>query len=192
MGFERGLLSRPHPIAVPALTLALVNSNLPRRPAGAVQPERDDPLADRGTASTFLAQWHLDGTITRATLPQLRAWRKALAEALGRTAAGKLLPAQSVASLNALATRCPRTRQLTRTLEVRDVTADRDAAQRLIARCLDEIASCDIRRIKRCARPACGLFFYDVTRNHSTHWHAENPCGWRSRDERRRSGTSRD
>lgn len=184
-------MSRAHPIAVPALTLALVNSNRPRRPAGAVQPECNDPLAHRRTASAFLAPWRLGGTVTRSTLPRLRAWRQALAEALGRAAAGKPLPAQSVAALNAIATRCPRTRRLTRTLQVRDVVAEGDTAQALIARCLDEIASCDTRRIKRCARPACGLFFYDVTRNHSARWHADNPCGWRSRDERRRSDTLR-
>jgi predicted RNA-binding Zn ribbon-like protein len=30
------------------------------------------------------------------------------------------------------------------------------------------------------------LLFYDTTRNRSARFHAENPCGWRAREARRR------
>ncbi|HKN98443.1 MAG TPA: CGNR zinc finger domain-containing protein [Pseudonocardiaceae bacterium] len=48
-----------------------------------------------------------------------------------------------------------------------------------------EFAECDPTRVKACARQECGHFFYDTTRNRSTLWHAEVPCGWRMRSARR-------
>ena len=52
---------------------------------------------------------------------------------------------------------------------------------------MTEIGNCDPTQIRQCARAECSLLFYDMTRNRSARWHAEEPCGWRSRDQRRRA-----
>lgn len=35
----------------------------------------------------------------------------------------------------------------------------------------------DWSRLKRCANPACGLYFYDTTRNHRRRWCSMKTCG---------------
>lgn len=150
-------------------------------------PLHGDPFANTATARAFLARWTTGGTVTRRTLALLRAWRTALVAVLGQVTADEPVSDQHLGAVNALAIQCSRVRSLTGTLDVTDeVREAREGAHAIIARCIDEIGFCDPSRIRRCARPACGLFFYDLTRNRSARWHAEHPCGWRTRDERRR------
>jgi predicted RNA-binding Zn ribbon-like protein len=50
-----------------------------------------------------------------------------------------------------------------------------------------ELGSLDRARLRRCARPECGLVFYDATRSNTRQWHAESPCGQRERQRRFRA-----
>ncbi|WP_414710672.1 CGNR zinc finger domain-containing protein [Pseudonocardia sp.] len=42
-------------------------------------------------------------------------------------------------------------------------------------------------RLRRCARTACDLLFYDTTRSRTRRWHVEDPCGWRECQHHRRT-----
>jgi predicted RNA-binding Zn ribbon-like protein len=50
-----------------------------------------------------------------------------------------------------------------------------------------ELGEIDVKRLKRCERPACDLVFYDTTRSGTRRWHAESPCGVRERQRRHRA-----
>jgi predicted RNA-binding Zn ribbon-like protein len=64
---------------------------------------------------------------------------------------------------------------------------DPSVAARLARRLAAELAALDPHRLRRCARPECDLVFYDITRSRTQRWHAEDPCGWRERQRRRRA-----
>ncbi len=96
---------------------------------------------------------------------------------------GKVSPT-ALAIINKEVQRAASIRHISADLAV-EVVACGDIIEQMVAVCLDELAACDSTRLKRCLRPECGLLFYDNTRNRSARWHAENPCGWRSRGDRR-------
>lgn len=64
---------------------------------------------------------------------------------------------------------------------------DRSVAAGLARRLAAELASLEPKRLRRCARTECDLVFYDATRSRTQVWHAEDPCGWRERQLRRRA-----
>jgi predicted RNA-binding Zn ribbon-like protein len=39
----------------------------------------------------------------------------------------------------------------------------------------------DLALVKRCANPACGVFFYDTLKNHTRRWCSTTECGNRMR-----------
>jgi len=173
--------------AVPAFTLALANSGLPRKPSGSRERAVSDPFCGSASLAAFLATW-ISGNgiqIDPESLASLKIWRDALVEALSRPDGAEIAPA-TLAALNRIAGRVNRVRLLTPSFRVAETCRCTSTTERVAAACLDELAICDASRIKRCMRRECGLFFYDTTRNRSGRWHAEDPCGWRSRDERRR------
>jgi predicted RNA-binding Zn ribbon-like protein len=57
----------------------------------------------------------------------------------------------------------------------------------LARRLIEELAALEPNRLRRCARTACDLLFYDTTRSRTRRWHAEDPCGWRQRQQHRRT-----
>jgi predicted RNA-binding Zn ribbon-like protein len=115
---------------------------------------------------------------------RLARWQDALFELLADFAGGRA-PASTLAIVNEEALRAGTARRLSPQLNIERVNST-DLVGELVTKCLDELAACDPIRLKQCSRPECCLLFYDTTRNRSARWHAENPCGWRSRDERRR------
>lgn len=176
--------------AVPAFTLALANSGLPRKPSGSRERLVSDPFFEPAGLKAFLATWiwECEARIDAQSLASLKTWRDALVEALARPGGGEIAP-HTLAVLNSVAKRVQRVRILAPGLRVVEKSTGASMAEHIAAACLDELAACDTGRIKRCMRPECGLFFYDTTRNRGRRWHAEDPCGWRSRDERRRAAT---
>jgi predicted RNA-binding Zn ribbon-like protein len=74
-----------------------------------------------------------------------------------------------------------RTRRLARHLVWDDASATAHLARNVI----DELASLDPARLRKCARSACDLLFYDTSRSRTRRWHAEDPCGWRERQQTR-------
>jgi predicted RNA-binding Zn ribbon-like protein len=67
------------------------------------------------------------------------------------------------------------------------IWSDGPAVGQLARRLIEELASLDPTRLRRCAREQCGLLFYDGTRSRTQRWHAEDPCGWRERQHSRRA-----
>jgi predicted RNA-binding Zn ribbon-like protein len=45
----------------------------------------------------------------------------------------------------------------------------------------DLLITCDPSLVKKCQNPACMLFFYDTTKNHTRHWCSMSLCGNRSK-----------
>lgn len=169
----------------PALTLAIANSAVPRKPAGARERSIDDPFRDRPSLVRFVANrlpTERDA-ISQNDLARLTRWRDALFELLTGYAGGKVSPT-ALAIINKEVQRAASIRHISADLAV-EVVVCGGLVKQVIAACLDELAACDPTRLKRCLRPECGLLFYDTTRNRSARWHAENPCGWRSRGDRR-------
>ena len=54
---------------------------------------------------------------------------------------------------------------------------DPSTSSYLARRLIEELTAADPRRLRRCARAQCDLFFYDTTRSRTQRWHAEDPCG---------------
>ena len=170
----------------PSLTLAIANSAMPRRPAGARVGMVDDPFRDGPALVQFVGNWLQLGnpTVAKNDLARLVRWREALCAFLAGFAAGKP-SVGALAILNEEIERATWTRRLSAKLEV-EAVASYGFVEMLVANCIIEIASCDPSRIRQCSRPECRLLFYDTTRNRSARFHAENPCGWRAREARRR------
>lgn len=170
----------------PSLTLAIANSAMPRRPAGARVRMVDDPFRDGPAFVRFARNWLQVGspTVAKDELARLVRWRDALCAFLTGFAAGN--PSVSaLAILNEEIERATWARRLSATLEV-EAVASHGFVEVVVASCINEIAGCDPSRIRQCSRPECMLLFYDTTRNRSARFHAENPCGWRAREARRR------
>ena len=180
--------------AAPTLTLTIANSALARRPSGDRRATLDDPFATKEKAETFLAAIAADATrrrrprfaASRDVLARLADWRAALRGLLDALAAGVEPPPECLSVVNAAAERAMRSKLLTSVMAVEETVSADDPVAWLSALCVDELSRCDPRRVKICARPQCGMVFYDQTRNGAARWHAEDPCGWRSRDEKRR------
>ena len=97
------------------------------------------------------------------------------------------IPTDARYVLNSLAARCPWRLSVTPDLSLTETATERDLAGLVASLCVRELTSCDSTRLKVCERQECGLYFYDTSRNRSARWHAENPCGWRERADRRSS-----
>ena len=180
---------------VPTMTLKIANSGLARRPSGDRRATLNDPFATRETAGAFLREICTDAllrdnrraVLSSDVLSRLTAWRGALCKLLDTVAAGAQPKPEDLDIVNSAASPAKRIKSLTPTMSAEETILTEDPVARLSALCIDELARCDPHRIKKCARPECAMYFYDQTRNHSARWHADDPCGWRSRDERRRS-----
>jgi len=180
---------------VPTITLKIANSGLARRPSGDRRATLNDPLAARETAGAFLCEICADAilrdnrpaVLSSNVLARLTAWRGALCKLLDTVAAGAQPKPEDLDIVNSAANPAKRIKSLTPTMSAEETILTEDPVARLSALCIDELARCDPHRIKKCARPECAMYFYDQTRNRSARWHADDPCGWRSRDERRRS-----
>lgn len=173
----------------PDTLLRLANLTVPRKP-GRGPRIYPDPLADRDTAAQALGLARLSRVELRA-LPELHTTIVELVDALlsGRPvarAAARLTrlaePSAAVVRLEAGERHGLRTR-----LDWSDPTPTATLARRIAV----ELGEIDVRRLKRCARTACDLVFYDTTRPGTQRWHAESPCGVRERQRRHRSAHTR-
>ena len=61
------------------------------------------------------------------------------------------------------------------------------AVAALLVAVIRELGELEPSRLRRCARPECGLVYYDATRSATQRWHAERPCGLRERQRRHRA-----
>jgi len=167
--------------------VAMANAGRPRRPPGTRRPVTDDPFED-ATSATQMLNAFLGRSVDAGEIDGLRR----LARAAGRIAASLVDRASpSVRALNRLAAECAGRTQLRSThaggLEAVVVWDAEPAGAVLARRVVEELGGIELSRLRRCARPECGLFFYDSTRSGTQRWHSEVPCGWRERQRRRRA-----
>lgn len=164
----------------------LANLGEPRRPAGAPAASSEAVLPDAQTAKRQLAGL-LSATVSELDLPALRRLHHAAAGAAAALVAGDPVDCRE---LNAIAGDSTARAQLTTGPDgsLRELLRWEDAspAGSLARQLIGELAALEPARLRRCARDPCGLLFYDSTRSRTQLWHAEDPCGWRERQRRRR------
>jgi predicted RNA-binding Zn ribbon-like protein len=170
-----------------ALVVALANAHAGRRPTGARTAVGHDALADAASASELLKPF-LDDPVDPHELAAVRAVQRAVVAIVQALIDGAPPPLRP---LNALAAREPAIFALERqpygklraTLRPKRASA----AATLLVAVIRELSELEPTRLRRCARPECGLVFYDVTRSATQRWHAERPCGLRERQRRHRA-----
>lgn len=157
----------------------------------------EDPLADVASAERFLRRLGVlpgDGGgrntvvgVSEGSLAELRRLREATEEIVASVSVDEAptVPRGALSVLNDFAALCTWKGSLSSDLTLTEEAVGDAPAGLLASVCVRELSACDATRLKTCERPECGLFFYDVTRNRSARWHAENPCGWRERAARR-------
>ena len=176
---------------IPETLILLANLGRPRRPPGAAAAHSEPVLADPATARRQLAAL-ISQPVTAADLPTLRRVHQVAVEAAGSLLRGE---APDCAAITALAHGSTARVELTATdsgLREDLVWSDTSISSSLARRLVAEVAALEPNRLRRCARTACDLLFYDTTRSRTGRWHAEDPCGWRERQHRRRTHDARD
>jgi predicted RNA-binding Zn ribbon-like protein len=170
--------------------VALANAGRARRPPGARLAVAEDPFgraeSATGLVREFLGRPVLAGELDGLSRLAIEAQR--IAERLVEGAA------PSPKQINRLAADCAGHSQLRSTpggaLEAVVVWDSGPAAAVLARRVIEELGAIEPSRLRRCARPECGLVFYDSSRSGTQRWHSEVPCGWRERQRRRRTQAS--
>ena len=168
--------------------LALANAGRPTRPSGARNRVKSDPFESAHTTNLLLEPLGCKA-VREEDLPSLRRLAELVREIAERTVDGKPCN-EEMSELNVYSRRAHGWLSL--------VSGDRDVLRAemvwedgplegyLARQVVWELGGIDPVRLKRCARPECGRIFYDETRPATKRWHAENPCGWRERQARRR------
>lgn len=181
----------------PVLVLELANSRKPRRLSGERTASLNDQIESPEKLTKFLNQIQEPALIECGDLAlygldmdEIRVLRAVIENIVAGIVETGQIPAKDNSLLNSISKACLMINQLNFDCSYSSVIKSGTLAGLMASICIREIGSCDIKRIKACCRPACGLYFYDTTRNRSALWHAEDPCGWRSRSERRGSKTS--
>jgi predicted RNA-binding Zn ribbon-like protein len=170
----------------PQTLLLLANLGRARRPGGAPAPHRQPVLPDPTTAGEQLAPL-LSAPVTQADLPALGRLHQLAVDAAESLLGGE---PPDCAAITALAHHSTAHLELTATdagLRQDLVWSDNSIPSGLARRLIQELATLEPNRLRRCARPACDLLFYDTTRSRTRRWHAEDPCGWRQRQHHRRT-----
>lgn len=170
----------------PGALLTLANLGRPRRPSRAPAQIIEPTLPDAGTATGQLAGV-IAVPIRETDMPGLRALQSFASQAAETLLDGDV---PDPGLLNDLAgDSSARTRLIADggCLRQELVWHDGSVTGKLARRLIEELASLDPARLRRCAREQCGLLFYDGTRSRTQRWHAEDPCGWRERQHSRRA-----
>lgn len=171
---------------IPETLILLANLGRPRRPGGALTPDREPVLPDPITAGQQLAPL-MSRPVTKAGLPALRRLHRLAGKAVESLLSGE---APDCAAITALAFGSSAHIELTATdtgLRQDLVWSDDSISSGLARRLIGELAALEPNRLRRCARTQCDLLFYDTTRSRTRRWHAEDPCGWRERQHHRRT-----
>jgi predicted RNA-binding Zn ribbon-like protein len=171
---------------IPEALILLANLGRPRRPGGAAAPHSEPVLPDPTTAGEQLAPL-ISEPVTRADLPVLRRVHQCAVECAESLLSGEL---PDCAAITALAHDSTAHVELTVTdsgLRQDLLWTDKSVSSGLARRLIEELAALEPTRLRRCARSACDLLFYDTTRSRTRRWHAEDPCGWRQRQQHHRT-----
>jgi hypothetical protein len=176
-------------IGAPVL-VELANAGRARRPPGARQAVREDPV-DRAGSATEMLDGFVGRPITADELDALIALSAEVAKIAESIIDGR---SPVLRTLNRLAAGSPGRAQVQITPDGAYATVvewDAAPAGSTLARLVvQELGTIDPRRLRRCERPECDLIFYDSSRSGTQRWHSEVPCGWRARQQRRRASGS--
>ncbi|HEX3732076.1 MAG TPA: CGNR zinc finger domain-containing protein [Mycobacteriales bacterium] len=170
----------------PETLILLSNLGRPRRPGGDSIPHNEPVLPDPAAAREQLAAL-TSLPVTQADLPGLRRVHQLTVRAAESLLRGEPPDCAAITALAHGSTAHVKLTAIDSGLRGELVWSDNSISSSLARRLIEELAVLKPDRLRRCARTACGLFFYDATRSRTRRWHAEDPCGWRERQHRRRS-----
>ena len=172
----------------PHLVVALANARAARRPPGARAAEPHDALADASRASELLEPF-LGRRVEESDLAAVRAVHRATVAVVDALIDGSDPPLDA---LNALAAREPAVSALERRAGRGLAAVLRpgrpSAVAALLVAVIRDLGELEPSRLRRCARPECGLVFYDATRTGARRASAPWPSGWRRRRPARTRG----
>ncbi|MBO0814005.1 MAG: CGNR zinc finger domain-containing protein [Actinobacteria bacterium] len=172
---------------IPETLILLANLGLPRRPTGAATRHSEPVLPDAESANRQLAALISD-PVTDRDLPAVRRVHQAAVGAATALLAGAPVDCPAISALAHRSTgRLELAAEGDGTLRRRLAWEDPSVSSYLARRLIEELATLDPQRLRRCARAECSLLFYDTTRSRTQRWHAEDPCGWRERQRQRRA-----
>jgi predicted RNA-binding Zn ribbon-like protein len=171
---------------IPEALILLSNLGRPRRPAGTRAPHSEAVLPDPATAGEQLAPL-IARPVTEADLPELRRVHEVAVAAAESLCRGEPLDCAAITALALGSTAHVELATTAGGLDQHLVWSDSSVSSGLARRVIEELAVLEPNRLRRCARTACDLLFYDTTRSRTRRWHAEDPCGWRERQHHRRT-----
>ena len=138
-------------------------------------------MLDKVQAAVIMTQWnHKD---QEQLFEQGVTFRGTLREMAARIAARQSIPDSAVASINQILSRCPGYPQLAYKKGRLERQFQSQAAQKdgllapLAEAASDLLCSGKLSLIKKCGNPACILYFYDTTKNHTRNWCSMQLCG---------------
>ena len=142
-------------------------------------------MVDKVQAAVVMTQWgHED---QEQLFEQGVMFRRTLRDMVARIVARKSIAGSAIASINHILSRCPGYPQLvykkggyTRQFQSQAVQKDGLLAP-LAEAASDLLCSGKWSLVKKCGNPACILYFYDTTKNHTRNWCSMQLCGNRKK-----------
>ena len=138
-------------------------------------------MVDKVQAAVVMTQWsHKD---QEQLFEQGIRFRRTLREMITRIVARKSIPDSAVASINQILSRCPGYPQLVHAKGRFERHFQSQATQKdgllspLAEAASNLLCSGELSLVKKCGNPACILYFYDTTKNHTRNWCSMQLCG---------------
>ncbi len=138
-------------------------------------------VVEKVQAAVVMTQWsHED---QEQLFEQGIKFRGTLREMVKRIVARKSIPHSAVEFINQVLSRCPGYPQLVYknggyTRQFQSQAAQKDGILAPLAEAAsDLVCSGNLSLVKKCGNPACILYFYDTTKNHTRNWCSMQLCG---------------
>lgn len=142
-------------------------------------------MVDKAHAVAVMTQWgHED---QEQLFEQGVMFRRTLRDMAARIVARKSIAGSAIASINHILSRCPGYPQLVYkkggyTRRFQSQAAQKDGLLAPLAEAAsDLLCSGKWSLVKKCGNPACILYFYDTTKNHTRNWCSMQLCGNRKK-----------
>ena len=142
-------------------------------------------MVDKTHAVAVMTQWgHED---QEQLFEQGVMFRRTLRDMVARIVARKSISDSAIASINHILSRCPGYPQLVYkkggyTRQFQSQAAQKDGLLAPLAEAAsDLLCSGKWSLVKKCGNPACILYFYDTTKNHTRNWCSMQLCGNRKK-----------
>ena len=138
-------------------------------------------IMNAAQAAAVMAQWNRKDQ--EQLFEQGILFRNTLREMAERIVARKSIPHSAVAFINQVLSRCPGYPQLVYkkggyTRQFQSQAAQKDGILVPLAEAAsDLLCSGELSLVKKCGNPACILYFYDTTKNHTRNWCSMQLCG---------------